>query len=276
MRRGWRAFARHRLGTAGAAITLALALLAAVAPRVARHDPMEVRVLDSLQPPSKAHWFGTDQFGRDVWARIMYGARLSFVVGFLSMALASAVGIPLGVLAGYLGGRLDAVVMRLLDAVLAFPAILLAIGLVAGLGPGRWSGILAIGIVNVPVLARVARGAVLVRRDEEYVEAARAIGSTDWTILRHHIVPNSLAPLLVQVTLGFASAIVIEASLSFLGAGMPPPTPSWGSMLNEARPFMIPAPHVAVFPGAAISLAVLGLNLLGDGLRDALDPRLSE
>ncbi len=274
MRFRWRALLRHRLGILGASVTVVLLFLALGAPQLARTDPLEIHVLESLQPPSRAHWFGTDQFGRDVWARVAYGARLSFTVGCLSMLLAIAIGVPIGTLTGYVGGRLDAVLMRILDAILAFPAILLAIGLVAGLGPGRWSGIIAIGVVYIPVLARVTRGAVLVRRDEEYVDAARAIGLTDLGILLHHVLPNSLAPLMVQATVGFASAIVIEASLSFLGAGTPPPTPSWGSMLNDARPFLVTAPHVAVFPGVAISLAVLGFNLLGDGLRDVLDPRL--
>jgi peptide/nickel transport system permease protein len=230
--------------------------------------------MESLGKPSPSHWLGTDQFGRDVWARVLYGARLSVTVGFLSMLLALLVGLPVGAAAGYIGGPSDAVLMRIMDAVLAFPAILLAIGLVAGLGPGMWSGIIAIGVVYVPVIARVTRGAVLIRRSQEYVDAARANGLTDWGILRSHVLPNSLAPILVQATVGFANAIVIEASLSFLGAGTPPPTPSWGNMLNEARPFMVTAPHVAVFPGIAISLAVLGFNLLGDGLRDVLDPRL--
>ena len=274
MRRRWRLFRRHRLGVAGAVIAGALLIAAAGAPILARQDPLGMQMTQTLRPPSAQHWFGTDQFGRDVWARVIYGARLSVTVGFLTMVLATAAGVPLGAAAGYLGGIIDAVAMRLMDAVLAFPAILLAIGLVAALGPGTASGIAAIGIVYIPVLARVTRGAVLARHGEEYVAAARAIGETDLGILRRHVLPNSLAPILVQATVGFASAVVIEAGLSFLGAGTPPPTPSWGSMVSEARQFMIVAPHVAIFPGAAISLAVLGLNLLGDGMRDVFDPRL--
>ena len=274
-RRWWWRLLGHRLGGAGAVLAGLLLVAAIGAPVLARDDPLGMRMTEALEPPSASHWFGTDQFGRDEWARVLYGARLSLTVGLLSMLLATAVGIPLGAVAGYLGGPADAVTMRVMDAVLAFPAILLAIGLVAVLGPGTGSGIVAIGIVYIPVLARVTRGAVLARRGDEYVDAARAVGASDWGILRRHILPNSSAPVLVQVTVGFASAVVIEAGLSFLGAGTPPPTPSWGSMLNEARQFMVVAPHVAVVPGAAISLAVLGINLLGDGMRDVLDPRLS-
>ncbi len=274
MNRTARLFLRHRLGVAGACIAGVLLIVAIGAPVLAREDPLGMQMTETLRPPSAAHWFGTDQFGRDVWARVVFGARLSFLVGLVSMLLATAVGMPLGAIAGYVGGAWDAVTMRVMDAILAFPAILLAIGLVASLGPGTWSGIIAIGIVYIPVLARVTRGAVLARRGEEYVDAARAVGETDWGILRRHVLPNSLAPVLVQATVGFASAVVIEAGLSFLGAGTPPPAPSWGTMLNEARQFMVTAPYVAVFPGAAISLAVLGFNLLGDGMRDVLDPRL--
>jgi ABC-type dipeptide/oligopeptide/nickel transport system permease subunit len=273
--RRWRLFRRHRLGIAGAVLAAALLVTATGAPWLARDDPLAMQMTEALRPPSAAHWFGTDQFGRDVWARVVYGARLSFVVGFASMLLAGAVGVPIGAAAGYFGGVLDAMAMRLMDALLAFPAILLAIGLVGALGPGTGSGIIAIGVVYIPVLARVTRGAVLARRAEEYVQAARAVGETDAGILGRHVLPNCVAPILVQLTVGFAAAIVIEAGLSFLGAGTPPPTPSWGGMLNEARQFMVVAPHVAVFPGAAISLAVLGFNLLGDGLRDVLDPRLA-
>ncbi len=272
--RRWKALLRHRLGLLGAVLVAALLATAAGAPLVARTDPLGMHMTDALQPPSAAHWFGTDQFGRDEWSRVVYGARLSFLVGLLSMLLATAAGLPIGAAAGFLGGPFDAMAMRAMDAILGFPAILLAIGLVTSLGPGTASGVIAIGVVYVPVVARVVRGAVLARRREEYVDAARALGRTDWGILWRHVLPNSVAPILVQVTVGFASAIVIEAGLSFLGAGTPPPTPEWGSMLNEARQFMVAAPFTAIFPGVAISLAVLGFNLLGDGMRDVLDPRL--
>lgn len=275
MSRTWRRLRRHRLGVIGAILSALLLVVAVGAPLLARDDPIGMHMTETLRPPSTQHWLGTDEFGRDVWARVVFGARLSFTVGLVSMLLATAVGMPLGAMAGYLGGAVDAVTMRIMDAILAFPAILLAIGLVAALGPGTGNGIIAIGIVYIPVLARVTRGAVLSTRSEEFVDAARAIGETDWGILRRHILPNSFAPVLVQATVGFSAAVVIEAGLSFLGAGTPPPTPSWGSMLNAARQYMVVAPHVAVFPGAAISLAVLGFNLLGDGMRDILDPVLA-
>lgn len=265
---------RHRLGLAGAALVAVMLLAAAGAPVWGTQDPLGIRMSQALEPPTPQHWFGTDQFGRDVWSRVVYGARLSLTVGLASMLLATAAGVPLGAAAGYTGGAADALVMRCMDAILAFPALLLAIGLVAAWGPGTESGIIAIGVVYVPVFARVTRGAVLARRHEEYVEAARALGQSDFAILRRHILPNCFAPVLVQATLGFASAIVIDAGLSFLGAGTPPPAPDWGTMLNEARAFMVSAPYVAIFPGLAISLAVLGFNMLGDGLRDVLDPRL--
>ena len=276
MRRHWRAFRRHQLGMVGAAVVAVLCVAAVGAQFLAHDDPLRMHMLETLRPPSAAHWLGTDQFGRDEWSRVLYGVQLSFAVGLFSMMLATAIGLPLGAIAGFEGGTVDAVVMRIMDAILAFPAILLAIGLVASLGPGTTNGIIAIGIVYTPVLARVTRGAVLARRHEEYVDAARALGQSDWGILRSHVLPNCVGPILVQGTLGFASAIVIEASLSFLGAGTPPPTPSWGSMLNEARQFMVSAPFTAVVPGAAISIAVLGFNLLGDAMRDVLDPRLRQ
>lgn len=274
MSRRRRRFLRHRLGLTGAAVVAVMLVAAAGAPLWHTQDPVGMEMSQALEPPTSQHWFGTDQFGRDIWSRVVYGARLSIIVGLASMLLATATGVPLGAAAGFIGGGLDALLMRCMDAILAFPALLLAIGLVAAFGPGTGSGIVAIGVVYVPVFARVTRGAVLLRRQEEYVEAARALGQTDAAILRKHVLPNCVAPVLVQATLGFASAIVIDAGLSFLGAGTPPPAPDWGTMLNEARQFMVAAPHVAVFPGLAISLAVLGFNLLGDGLRDVLDPRL--
>src|SRR5262249_53766479 len=247
MRRSWRRLLRHRLGVTGAILSGALLLLAMGAPLLTRDDPVSMHMMESLRPPSAQHWLGTDEFGRDVWARVVYGARLSFTVGLVSMLLATAVGMPLGAMAGYLGGVADAFTMRIMDAILAFPAILLAIGLVAALGPGTGSGIIAIGIVYIPVLARVAPGAPLSTRSREYGGPAPEVGETDLGILRRHILPNSFAPVLVQATVGFSAAIVIEAGLSFLGAGTPPPAPSWGGMLNEARQYMVVAPHVAVF-----------------------------
>jgi len=235
MTRPYRHFLRHRLGLAGAALAALLLIVALGAPWLAREDPLDMHMSESLRPPSAQHWFGTDQFGRDIWARVVYGARLSFTVGLVSMVLATIVGMPLGAAAGYLGGAIDAVAMRLMDAILAFPAILLAIGLVAALGPGRGSGIIAIGIVYIPVLARVTRGAVLARRAEEYVDAARAVGETDWGILRRHVLPNSIAPVLVQATVGFASAVVIEAAV-VPGGRHPAADPQLGQHAERGAP----------------------------------------
>ena len=260
----------------GLAIVGLTVLVGLVAPLFVRADPVAMNFGALLQSPSAAHPFGTDQFGRDVLARLVWGARLSIRISAFAVALALVVGVPIGALAGYAGGVIDNVLMRCMDALLAFPALLLALGLVAMMGPGSTSAMLAIGIVYTPGVARLTRGVVLAERPQEYVQAARALGQSDGWVLVRHIMPNCVSALLVQASVNFANAMVIEAGLSFLGIGTPPPTPSWGLMLNEARAFMTSARHVAIAPGVAISLAVLGWNLLGDGLRDALDPRLAE
>jgi peptide/nickel transport system permease protein len=265
---------RSRLSLLGGAVVVIIAAVGLAAAALAPHDPVAMDFRALLAPPGPGHVLGADHFGRDLLSRVVYGARLSLRVGALSVALALLVGVPIGALSGYTGGALDNALMRVMDALMAFPALLLALGLVAAMGPGTTSAILAIGIVYIPGVARLTRGVVLAERGQEYVEAARALGQADGWILGRHVLPNCTSPLLVQATVNFANAIVIEAGLSFLGIGTPPPTPSWGLMLNEARGFMTQAPHVAVVPGAAISLAVLGFNLLGDGLRDVLDPRL--
>jgi peptide/nickel transport system permease protein len=252
------------------------ALVGIVAPLVVTADPVAMNFGALLKGPSAAHPLGTDQFGRDVLARLVWGARLSVSIGAAAVALALIVGVPIGALSGYAGGAIDNVLMRCMDALLAFPALLLALGLVAIMGPGSTSTTLAIGIVYTPGVARLTRGVVLAERPQEYVQAAHALGQRDRWVLVRHILPNCVSALLVQASVNFANAMVIEAGLSFLGIGTPPPTASWGLMLNEARAFMTSAKHVAIAPGVAISLAVLGWNLLGDGLRDALDPRLTE
>jgi ABC-type dipeptide/oligopeptide/nickel transport system permease subunit len=268
--------ARSRLAVIGLVIVGLTALVGVGAPFVVTADPVAMDFTALLKGPSRDHLLGTDQFGRDVLARLIWGARLSVTIGALAVALAVIVGVPLGAVSGYAGGAVDNVVMRCMDALLAFPALLLALGLVAIMGPGSTSATVAIGIVYTPGVARLTRGVVLAERPEEYVQAARALGQRDRWVLVRHIMPNCVSALLVQASVNFANAMVIEAGLSFLGVGTPPPTPSWGLMLNEARAFMTSARHVAIAPGVAISLAVLGWNLLGDGLRDALDPRLSE
>jgi ABC-type dipeptide/oligopeptide/nickel transport system permease subunit len=268
--------ARSRLALVGLAIVGLTALVGVVAPLFVTADPVAMDFAALLKGPSRAHLLGTDQFGRDVLARLVWGARLSVTIGAAAVALALAVGVPIGALSGYAGGAIDNVLMRGMDALLAFPALLLALGLVAIMGPGSTSTMLAIGIVYTPGVARLTRGVVLAERPQEYVQAAHALGQRDRWVLLRHIMPNCVSALLVQASVNFANAMVIEAGLSFLGIGTPPPTASWGLMLNEARAFMSSALHVAIVPGVAISLAVLGWNLLGDGLRDALDPRLAD
>lgn len=268
--------ARSRLALIGFGIVGLTALVGLVGPVLVTADPVAMDFAAMLKGPSRAHWLGTDQFGRDVLARLVWGARLSVTIGAAAVALSLLAGVPIGALSGYAGGAIDNVLMRCMDALLAFPALLLALGLVAIMGPGSTSTMLAIGVVYTPGVARLARGVVLAERPQEYVQAAHALGQRDRWVLLRHILPNCVSALLVQASVNFANAMVIEAGLSFLGVGTPPPTASWGLMLNEARAFMSSAPHVAIAPGVAISLAVLGWNLLGDGVRDALDPRLTE
>lgn len=271
--RAIRAFRRHRSGMVGLVITLLLAIVALAAPLLAQHDPLTMTADARFQAPSATYFFGTDEFGRDLFSRVVYGARVSFRVGTLAIALAALVGVTLGLLAGYIGGWVDNVTMRLFDAMLAFPAILLAIVVLAILGPGVFNAMIAVAIVNIPAFARLTRANVLVEKHKDYVEAARATGVRTGRILQRTILPNVLATIIVQITVSFAGAVLLESSLSFLGLGVPPPAPSWGSMLSIGRGYMAYAPWYALFPGLAIMLLVLGVYLLGDGLRDVLDPR---
>jgi peptide/nickel transport system permease protein len=237
-------------------------------------DPLAMSIAERLQGPSRAHWFGTDQFGRDVLSRVMRGAVVSMGVGVIAVSIGVLVGVVLGMLSGYVGGGLDEVLMRFADALFGFPAILLALLLTAVFGPGVLLSMVAIGIVNIPVFARLTRANFLLLRERDFVTAARALGASDAELISRHILPNVMAPLLVQATISFPNAILAEAGLSYLGLGTQPPAPSWGYMLKEAQPFLRLAPTYAIFPGAAIALAVLGCNLLGDGLRDRLDPKV--
>jgi len=268
-----RAFRRHRSGMVGLAITVLLAIIAIAAPLLAQHDPLAMTAEARFQGPSATYYFGTDEFGRDIFSRVVYGARVAFRVGTVAIALAAVVGVILGLLAGYIGGWVDNVTMRIFDALLAFPAILLAIVVLAILGPGVFNAMIAVAIVNIPAFARLTRANVLVEKEKEYVEAARATGVQTGRILQRTILPNILATIIVQITVSFAGAVLLESSLSFLGLGVPLPAPSWGSMLSIGRGYMAYAPWYALFPGAAIMLLVLGIYLLGDGLRDVLDPR---
>jgi peptide/nickel transport system permease protein len=257
----------------GGLLVAVVALTALLAPVVAPYNPLQVEASRRLESPSGAHWFGTDDFGRDVFSRVLYGARLSMWVGGMTVLLASASGIALGLLAGYFS-RLDNPVMRVMDGFMAFPSVILAIAIMAALGPQVFNVIVALAVVQMPRVARVVRGVVLQLREFDFVEAARALGTNDRRIIVRHILPNCLSPLIVQTTFIFAYAVLTEASLSFLGVGAPPETPSWGNILSEGRVYLRRAPWIAMFPGLAIMATVLGSNLMGDGLRDELDPRL--
>jgi len=259
----------------GGGVIVLLVLLAIAAPVFARHDPFGVELINSLQPPNATHWFGTDVQGRDVWARLVYGACVSLSVGILSQGIALTLGVILGLLAGYYGRWIDELVMRLADVTLAFPTLLLLIALVAALQPSLTVVFITIGVVGWAGMARLVRGQVLVIRELEFVQAERALGAHDVRILMLHVLPSVVAPVVIAATLGVAGAIMAESSLSFLGLGVQPPTPSWGSMIADGRDLyqLRHGPWTSVFPGLAIGSAVLGFNLLGDALRDALDPR---
>jgi peptide/nickel transport system permease protein len=254
---------------------IALLILCAVAAdAISPYRPLEQAMTQRLRPPSAAHLLGTDDFGRDILTRILFGSRISLQVGFVAVGIAGSIGVLLGLLSGYFGGWVDNVLMRCMDVLLAFPAILLAVTIMALLGPSTTNVMIAIGIAYIPIFARVVRGTVLTVKPNEYVEAARAAGASELRTLVQHIVPGTTGPIIVQVSLALAYAILAEAALSFLGLGTQPPTPTWGSMLSFGREFVRQAPWFTFFPGFAIFLTVLSLNLVGDGLSDALDPRL--
>ena len=259
----------------GAVILLAALALAVGAPALAPHDPLKQNLGNALARPGTGHWLGTDNVGRDVLSRVVWGTRVSLVAGFVSVAIALLAGSILGLVSGYYGGLLDDVIARVLDVVFAFPSILLALGIVGVLGPGLTNTMIAIGIVYTPVYARLTRGTTLSISQREFVAAATLSGANDLRILRSHILPNVAAPLIVQTSLSLSLAILAEASLSFLGLGTQPPDPSWGTMVNTGQRLIELSPWPVVFPGLAIVVAVLGFNLLGDGIRDAFDPRLA-
>jgi peptide/nickel transport system permease protein len=271
---GRRIFTESRLAMLGLAITLGVIVTAILAPVVAPYDPTAQNIAEAqLLAPSLEHPMGTDQLGRDVFSRVLYGAQLSLQVGLIAVGVAIAAGVPLGLIAGFYGDYVDEVVMRSMDVLFSFPAILLAIAMVAILGQSTVNVMLAIGITYTPIFARVTRSGVLSVREETFVDAARAIGDTNRNILARDILPNVVAPIIVQATVSLAFAILAESALSFLGLGTPPPDPSWGRMLSNSRNFLQSAPWTAVFPGLAIMITILGFNFLGDGLRDTLDPQ---
>ncbi|AST05562.1 peptide ABC transporter permease [Anoxybacillus flavithermus] len=271
---GWIRFRKNKMALVGSGIVLFFILLAVFAPLIAPYEMNDQQLSMRLQAPSKDHIFGTDDFGRDIFSRIVYGARISLWVGFFSVLGSVVIGSLLGIIAGYYGRWIDAVISRIFDIMLAFPSILLAIGIVAVLGPSLKNALIAIAVINIPNFGRLIRSRVLSIKQEEYITAAKAIGMSDARILFHHILPNSMAPIIVQGTLAIATAIIEAAALGFLGLGAQPPNPEWGKMLADSKAYLTQAPWTMIFPGLAIMLTVLGFNLMGDGLRDALDPRM--
>ena len=272
----WLSFCKNRLALAGLGIVVFFIILAILAPLIAPYSFKEQELANRLLSPSSEHWFGTDDFGRDIFSRILYGSRISLWVGFFSVLGSSIIGSLLGILAGYYGKWVDTLISRTFDIMLAFPSILLAIAVVAILGPSLQNALIAIAVINIPNFGRLVRSKVLSVKQEEYIMAARAVGMKDSRILLHHILPNSITPIIVQGTLAIATAIIEAAALGFLGLGAQAPTPEWGKMLADSKQYLVQAPWTLFFPGLAIMLTVLGFNLMGDGLRDVLDPRMKQ
>lgn len=273
-REGWRSFKKSKISLIGAGIVVFFIVLAVYGPSIAPQGMNEQDLTKRLLAPSSQHWFGTDDFGRDIFSRVVHGARISLWVGLFSVILSAIVGSILGIVAGYYGKWIDTIISRVFDIMLAFPSILLAIAVVAVLGPSLQNALIAIAIINVPNFGRLIRSKVLSVKEEEYIVAAKAIGMRDIRILFSHILPNSMTPIIVQGTLAIATAIIEAAALGFLGLGAQAPAPEWGKMLADARIYLQKAPWTMIFPGLAIMLTVLGFNLMGDGLRDALDPKM--
>jgi len=273
---GWQRFRRHRAAMMGLGLLALLLALSLVAPLLTSYDPIRQNLSQVLRPVSADHPLGTDYLGRDMLARLLYGGRLSLLIGFLAVGIGLAVGVPLGAISGFQGGRTDLVIQRFADILLSFPGFLLALSLVAILGVGLRNVIISVGISAVPSFIRLVRGSVLSIREQVYVEAAHALGQRRAVIIFRHVLPNAMAPVIVQATLSLGFAILVAAGLGFLGLGVQPPTPEWGTMLGEGRQYIFRAPSLTTFPGLAIFLAVLGFNLFGDGLRDALDPRMRQ
>jgi len=269
----FRQFTRNRVALAGLICLTVICILVATAPLLAPYNPAQISLSSKLQPPSWAHLLGTDYFGRDILSRMLYGGRLSLTVGMLVVLFALSFGVPIGLVSGFIGGRLDNIIMRLMDAFLTFPPLLLAIAVVGLLGPSIQNVVLALGLVQIPVLARMVRGSTLAAREEVYVRAATALGAGPLRVMFSNILRNIVSPIVVQMTIVFSAAVVAEASLSFLGLGAPPPTPSWGRDLSDARNYLGQAPWMFLSPAIVIMLCVLSINFIGDGVRDSLDPR---
>ncbi|MHC0039507.1 nickel transporter permease [Pseudoneobacillus sp. C159] len=276
----WRSFykqlKKNKMAIVGGGIIIFYLIVAVFGRLFAPYDPLEINLLNKLQPPSMDHWMGTDDKGRDVLSRVIYGSQLSLTVGVVSVAIGAFFGIILGLVAGYYGKWIDTIIMRVIDILLAFPGLLLALAIISALGPSLINVMISVGIFSIPTFARIVRGSTLATKKLEYIDAIRALGANDFKIIFVHILPNILSPIIVQGTLRLATAILTAAGLSFLGMGAQPPSPEWGAMLSSGRNFLWNAPHMATFPGLAIALIVMGLNLFGDGLRDALDPRMKK
>ncbi|MBU6081981.1 nickel transporter permease [Allobacillus halotolerans] len=269
----YRKLKRNKAALVGGYLILFLTIVSLIGPYFLSNGINDVDYTARLQPPSAEYWLGTDQHGRDIFSRIIYGGQITLIVGFLSVALGGIVGVAIGIASGYYGGKIDTVIMRLMDILLAFPGILLALAIVSILGPDIVNVIYAVAIYSIPSFARIARGSTLSVKKLEYIDAVRGIGAGDFRILVRHVLPNVISPLIVQATLSIATAILTASGLSFLGLGAQPPSPEWGAMLNDGRGYMHDAGHIALFPGLAIVIAVLAFNLFGDGIRDALDPK---
>jgi peptide/nickel transport system permease protein len=272
----WQRFCRNKGAVFGLGVFLAIVFLALFANVISPYNPLEQNYARTMEGPSADHWLGTDSFGRDMLSRIIHGARIALIVGILAVLLALLIGVTLGLISGYYGGGVDTIIMRVMDGLFAFPILILAIALMAVLGFGVRNIIIAVAVVSIAPFARVTRGDVLAVREEPYIEAARLAGIGNAAIIFRHVLPNVLAPIIVQGALRVSAAIITESGLSFLGLGPPPPTPVWGSMIAEGRNFIVLAPHISTFPGIALMLTVVGLNLFGDGLRDTLDPKLRQ
>ncbi|TYS64486.1 ABC transporter permease [Sutcliffiella horikoshii] len=273
----WKTFykrmAKNKAAMAGVIIILAVVILGALAPVLATHEPNTTNVMDKLQGPSSEHYLGTDELGRDIFSRLLYGTKISLGIGFVSTILGAIAGVTLGIVAGYYGRWVDSLIMRICDVLLAFPGILLALAIVSVLGASTRNVIIAVAFYAVPSFARIVRGSTLSVKKLEYVDAIKAMGAKDGRIIFRHILPNIMSPIIVQATLYIASAIITASALSFLGMGTKPPTPEWGAMLSQGRAYLTQAPHITLFPGLVILLVVIGFNMMGDGLRDALDPK---
>ncbi|MFC5588671.1 nickel transporter permease [Sporosarcina soli] len=271
----WKRLRKNKAAVVGGFFILLFIFVSIVGPELTTQDPNKVNIINKLQVPSAEHWFGTDNYGRDIFTRIIHGMELTLRVGFLSVTIGGVIGVILGIVSGYYGGKIDTIIMRVMDVLLAFPGILLALAIVSVLGGSLNNVIIAVAVFSIPAFARIVRGSTLSVRKLEYIDAMKALGASDFRIIFKHILPNVMSPIIVQATLRIATAVLTASGLSFLGLGAQPPTPEWGAMLSEGRAFMTEHPHVILFPGMMIVIVVLAFNIFGDGLRDALDPKMN-